>query len=203
MEKGSRGLSCRAAICGIVVLLSATAFSCSLAAEFHKVKEEEMKLDGSLCSLPKSSAFELGVAAIAFLSVAQLVGTTAAATTMCASKPNKSATARGRVTSVALLVFSWVSFALAVILLATAASMNHGQRYGRGWMDGDCYVAKNGVFGGAAALVVVTALLILGLTFATKSAAATMAAPTSCTTTSRLDAATTADAEQPGGRSKQ
>lgn len=203
MEKGSRGLSCRAAICGIVVLLSATAFSCSLAAEFHKVKEEEMKLDGSLCSLPKSSAFELGVAAIAFLSVAQLVGTTAAATTMCASKPNKSATARGRVTSVALLVFSWVSFALAVILLATAASMNHGQRYGRGWMDGDCYVAKNGVFGGAAALVVVTALLILGLTFATKSAAATMAAPTSCTTTIRLDAATTADAEQPGGRSKQ
>ena len=46
----------------------------------------------SLCSLPKSSAFELGVAAIAFLTVAQLVGTTAAATTMCAfsSKTNKS-----------------------------------------------------------------------------------------------------------------
>jgi hypothetical protein len=38
MEKWSRGLSCRAAICGIVVLLCATAFSCSLAAEFRKVK---------------------------------------------------------------------------------------------------------------------------------------------------------------------
>lgn len=31
-------MSCRGAICGIVALLSATAFSCSLAAEFRKVK---------------------------------------------------------------------------------------------------------------------------------------------------------------------
>lgn len=38
MEKGSSGPSCRAAICGIVVLLCAVAFSCSLAAEFRKVK---------------------------------------------------------------------------------------------------------------------------------------------------------------------
>ncbi|KAM0821662.1 hypothetical protein ACQ4PT_072030 [Festuca glaucescens] len=213
MEKGGgRGLPCRAAVCGIVVLLSATAFSCSLAAEFRKVKDKDMKLDGSLCSLPKSSAFELGVAAIAFLTVAQLVGTTAAATTMCAttSKPSKPAVTRGRVASVALLVLSWVCFALAVVLLATAASMNSGQRYGWGWMDGDCYVARNGVFGGAAALVVVTALLILGLAFATEPAGAgtsTTTAPASC---ARGDAACTAirvgaatDAEQPGGRSKQ
>uniref|UniRef100_A0ACD5ZDK8 Uncharacterized protein n=1 Tax=Avena sativa TaxID=4498 RepID=A0ACD5ZDK8_AVESA len=209
-EKGGGGLSCRPAICGIVVLLSATAFSCSLAAEFRKVKDKDMKLDGSLCSLPKSPAFELGVTAIAFLSVAQLVGTTAAAATMCASnsKPNKSAVTTGRAASVALLVLSWVCFALAVILLATAASMNSGQRYGWGWMDGDCYVAKNGVFGGAAALVVVTALLILGLTFATKPAAAgttttTTTAPTSCARGDaiRVDAAT--DAEESGGRSKQ
>lgn len=205
MMQKAGGVSSRAAICGIVLLLSATAFSCSLAAEFRKVKDKDMKLDGSLCSLPKSSAFELGVAAIAFLTVAQLVGTTAAATTMCAassSKINKSAATRGRIASVALLVLSWVCFALAVILLATAASMNNGQRYGRGWMDGDCYVAKTGVFGGAAALVVVTALLVVGLTVATKPTTA----PTSrargdaaCTNTIRVDA----DAEQAGGRSKQ
>lgn len=73
-----------------------------------------MKLDGSLCSLPRSSAFELGVAAIAFLSVAQLVGTTAAATTMCASssKPNKSVAIGGRVAPVALLVLSWYVYGL-------------------------------------------------------------------------------------------
>ncbi|KAF7090505.1 hypothetical protein CFC21_093251 [Triticum aestivum] len=211
MEKGGRGLSCRAAVCGIVVLLCATAFSCSLAAEFRRVKDGDMKLDGSLCSLPRSSAFELGVAAIAFLSVAQLVGTTAAATTMCASssKPGKPVATGGRVAPVALLALSWVCFALAVILLATAASMNSGQRYGRGWMDGDCYVARNGVFGGAAALVVVTALLILGLTFVTKTAAAGSSTTAcarrdaACTTTIRVDAATGASPGQPGGRSKQ
>ncbi|XP_066319293.1 protein MODIFYING WALL LIGNIN-1-like [Miscanthus floridulus] len=211
MEKGSSGLSSRAAICGIVVFLSVIAFSCSLAAEFRKVKEKDMKLDGSLCSLPKSSAFELGVAAIAFLFVAQLVGTTAAVTTVCAGKPRKSSATRGRAAFVSLLVLSWLSFAVAVILLATAASMNHGQRYGRGWMDGDCYVARSGVFGGAAGLVVVTALITLGLTFATESAAAaaagamatTPASSSSATCTrTHLDAAS-ADAEQPGGRSKQ
>lgn len=102
-----------------------------------------------------------------------------------------------------------VSFAVAVILLATAASMNHGQRYGRGWMDGDCYVARNGVFGGAAALVVVTALITLGLTFATEpsspSAATMPTAPSSshAGTSSSASTAILLDAEQPGGRSKQ
>lgn len=167
-----------------------------------------MKLDGSLCSLPSSSAFELGVAAIAFLFVAQLVGTTAAVSTACATEPKKrqSSAARGRVAFVALLTLSWLSFAVAVVLLATAASMNHGQRYGRGWLDGDCYVARSGVFGGAAALVVVTALITLGLTFATESAAGAMATtPASSPATRariRVDAAS-ADAEQPGGRSRQ
>jgi hypothetical protein len=66
-----------------------------------------MKLDGSLCSLPRSSAFELGVAAIAFLFVAQLVGTTAAVTTAYAAKAKKSDAGRGRVAFVALLVLSW------------------------------------------------------------------------------------------------
>ena len=205
-----------------------------------------MKLDGSLCSLPRSSAFELGVAAIAFLLVAQLVGTSAAVTTAYAAAPKKSAAARSRVAFVALLGLSWyvqswrrhvhirirnscdrselnrvgpalllgrrLSFAVAVILLATAASMNHGQRYGRGWMDGDCYVARNGVFGAAAALVVVTALTTIGLAFTTEptAAAAAMApapaspaaAPDACASRTHLEAAA-ADAEQPGGRSKQ
>lgn len=31
-------MSCRAAVCGIVAVLSAAAFACSLAAEFRKVK---------------------------------------------------------------------------------------------------------------------------------------------------------------------
>lgn len=71
------------------------------------VQGKDMKVDGSLCSLPRSSAFELGVAAIAFLFVAQLVGTTAAVTAAGAGKPEKSAAARGRAAFVGLLVLSW------------------------------------------------------------------------------------------------
>jgi len=44
MEKGSRGMSCRAAICGIVALLSATAFACSVTAESRKVKVRPVHL---------------------------------------------------------------------------------------------------------------------------------------------------------------
>ena len=184
------------------------------------------------------------MAAIVFLLVAQLVGTSAAVTTAYAAKPKKSAAARGRVAFIALLALSWyvklirpwrrhlhirmrnscdrselnrvgpafllgrrLSFAVAAILLATAASMNHGQRYGRGWMDGDCYVARNGVFGAAAALVVVTALTTLGLTFATEPTAAMApapapAAPDACASRTHPEGAA-ADAEQPDGRSKQ
>jgi hypothetical protein len=70
-------------------------------------QDKDVKLDGSLCSLPRSSAFELGVAAIAFLFVAQLVGTSAAVTTAYAAKPRKRAAARGRAAFVALLALSW------------------------------------------------------------------------------------------------
>ena len=81
-----------------------------------------MKLDGSLCSLPKTSAFELGVAAIAFLFVAQLVGTTAAVTSVRAAKPQKiSSAARGRLVFVALLALSWY-------VLTTVSTIMHTDR---------------------------------------------------------------------------
>lgn len=49
-----------------------------------------MKVGGSLCSLLRTSAFELGVAAIAFLFVAQLLGTIATVIVADADKPKKS-----------------------------------------------------------------------------------------------------------------
>ncbi|KAF8756783.1 hypothetical protein HU200_011050 [Digitaria exilis] len=212
MEKGSRGMSCRGAICGIVALLSATAFSCSLAAEFHKVKVRE---GHEARRQPLLAAQELRVragrvSAIAFLFVAQLVGTTASVTTAYAGgKPKKiAAAARGRIAFIALLSLSWY----AELRGSRDPAGDRGEheqraRYGRGWMDGDCYVARNGVFGGAAALVVVTALITLGLTFATEPTAAAMASTCAagsdtCSSRTYLEAAE-ADAEQPAGRSKQ
>jgi hypothetical protein len=56
MEKGGgRGLPCRAAVCGVVVLLCATAFSCSLAAEFRKVKVSHSSTRSSCCGLATDS----------------------------------------------------------------------------------------------------------------------------------------------------
>lgn len=59
-----------------------------------------MKLDGSLCSLPRSCAFGLGIAALVCLSAAQIVGTAAA---LSADKKASG----GRMFSVALLLPSW------------------------------------------------------------------------------------------------
>jgi Protein of unknown function (DUF1218) len=53
-------------------------------------------------------------------------------------------------------------YGLGMVMLGTAASMNSGQPYGRGWMDGDCYIVKNGVFGGAAVISIIAGFLILG-----------------------------------------
>ncbi|XP_072960292.1 protein MODIFYING WALL LIGNIN-1-like [Typha angustifolia] len=159
----------------MVLLLTMVAFSCSLAAEFKKLKAKDMKLDGSLCSLPRSSAFGLGMAAIICLSLAQVVGTSAAAlgSLRSTNKSNNNDNTT-RVVSIVLLVLSWVTFALAITLLATASSMNIGQYYGKGWMDGECYIVHNGVFAGAAALVIVTVVFILWFMYVTQPAVASM-----------------------------
>lgn len=61
-----------------------------------------MKLDGSLCSLPRSCAFGLGIAALVCLSTSQIIGTSMALSI------HKTATG-GRIASVALLLPSWYS----------------------------------------------------------------------------------------------
>ncbi|XP_010933010.1 protein MODIFYING WALL LIGNIN-1 [Elaeis guineensis] len=159
MEKPRFG---KLAIRIVVVFLGTVAFSCSLAAEFKKVKAKDMKLDGNLCSLPRSSAFGLGITALVCLSIAQIVGTSAVGTRLCSGERNAR---RSRTVSIIQLVSSWLSYGFAMVLLATGSSMNGGQPYGKGWMDGKCYIARNGVFGGAAILVVTTVVFILGFTF--------------------------------------
>ncbi|KAJ6799550.1 uncharacterized protein M6B38_207140 [Iris pallida] len=155
----------RPVICATLILLGLISFSCCVAAESRRVKDKDMRADGNLCSLPRRPAFGLGVIALVCLSVAQIVGTTSAATTGLRGKTNPT---RNQAVPVTLLLLSWISFALAAVLLGTASSMNNRQPYGRGWMDGKCYVVKNGVFVGAAVLAVMTVGLIIGFTFATR-----------------------------------
>lgn len=58
-----------------------------------------------------------------------------------------------------------MSFGIGMVLLGTGSSMNGGQPYGKGWMDGKCYIVRNGVFIAAAILAVATVVFILGFTF--------------------------------------
>lgn len=41
-----------------------------------------------------------------------------------------------------------------MILVSVAVSMSKVQAYGKGWLDGECYLVKDGVFIGAAILVI-------------------------------------------------
>ncbi|KAG6478636.1 protein MODIFYING WALL LIGNIN-1-like [Zingiber officinale] len=158
MERRSRGDE-KLPLCAAVVVLGVASSACCIAAEFSRVKEEDMKLDGSLCSLPRSRAFGLGVAALVCLSTAQVIGTAVALST------DKKASG-GRMISVALLLPSWAAYGLAAVLLATASSMNGEQPYGKGWMNGDCYIVHDGVYAGAAALAVLVVFLTLAVGFA-------------------------------------
>ncbi|KAG6517622.1 hypothetical protein ZIOFF_021018 [Zingiber officinale] len=148
MERRSRDDK-KLPLCISVVVLGLVSSSCCIAAEFSKVKVEDMKLDGNLCSLPRSCAFGLGIAALVCLSTSQIIGTT-----MARSIRRKAAGVYG----------------VSSVLLATASSMNGGQRYGTGWMNGDCYIVRDGVYACSAALAVFVMLLTLALGFATAAA---------------------------------
>ncbi|KAK1306366.1 hypothetical protein QJS10_CPA10g01259 [Acorus calamus] len=77
----------------------------------------------------------------------------------------------GTAMSMGLLLLSWLSFGLAIILLGASSSMNRRQPYGKGWLDGNCYIVNNGVYTRAAVLVVVTMIFILGFTRLMRTAA--------------------------------
>ncbi|KAK1285350.1 hypothetical protein QJS10_CPB20g01062 [Acorus calamus] len=157
-------------VSSIVVLLSLIAFTTCIAAEYKKNKVKDMKLDGRLCSLPESPAFGLGITACVCLSIAQIISTSFAGT-QCLTKNKLTGQARKKATPMGLLLLSWLSFGLAIILLGASSSMNRRQPYGKGWLDGNCYVVNNGVYTGAAVLVVVTMIFILGFTRLMRTAA--------------------------------
>lgn len=161
----------RRAVLLMVLFLGSLSFSCCLAAEFKKAKAKEMKLDGNLCALRQSPALGLGITALVCLSIAQMLGTSLAAARICPKHRKSGLTAAGRTNhmlAIAFLLLSWVSFGLAAILLGAGSSMNTRQRYGKGWLDGKCYVVKDGVYIGAGVLVLATTLSVLGLMHTTR-----------------------------------
>ncbi|KAJ8448349.1 hypothetical protein Cgig2_021977 [Carnegiea gigantea] len=140
--------------------LVASAFC--VVAEFKKSKEGDLKLDGKLCYLPASKAYGFGVSALICSSTAMIVGNLIVFLGLDSGERRSWCFPKKPSISTALLVLSWLSFIIAVILMGTGTSMSRRQRYGKGWLDGECYLVKDGIFSGAAMLI----LLSLGCTSA-------------------------------------
>ncbi|XP_051136924.1 protein MODIFYING WALL LIGNIN-1-like [Andrographis paniculata] len=123
-----------------------------VASEFKKSKKNDLKFDGKLCYLPGSHAFELGIAALICLSISQVIGSSF----ICGRFRSRARGRRCRVVNstvpCGLAVLSWITFAVATVLISCATSMSRSQAYGEGWLDGECYLVKDGVYIGSAVL---------------------------------------------------
>ncbi|KAL9242613.1 hypothetical protein vseg_016599 [Gypsophila vaccaria] len=145
-------------IFSLVFAISIPSFVFCILAEFKKSKVEDVKLYGKWCELPRSEAFGFGMAALICSSIAQIVGNLIILVGFCLNmRESKSFCWTKRVIIACVFTaVSWISFAISVTLLITASSMNKEQPYGKGWLNGECYIVKDGVFIGAAILVLVS-----------------------------------------------
>ncbi|XP_041029103.1 protein MODIFYING WALL LIGNIN-2-like [Juglans microcarpa x Juglans regia] len=152
-------------IFSIILSLGLVSFLSCIAAELKRTKLVDLKLNGKLCSLPGSHAFGFGIAALLCLLVAQIMGNLIICRYACSRDKRGSCKARAPGIAKILLFISWMSFGIAVILMSGAISMSRRQPYGKGWLDGECYIVKEGTYIGSAILVLVTIGSTLGSAF--------------------------------------
>ncbi|CAM8905968.1 unnamed protein product [Rhodiola kirilowii] len=173
----------QAFIFSFVLSLAFVSFVLCIVADFKRSTENDLKLDGKLCHLPESHAYRFGIAALTCLAAAQIIGNLLVLTfctntkNLCCFFPTDDDEekmehekkvpifTRKPAIAAALMVFSWLSFGIALLLISVAASMNKLQAYGEGWLDGECYLVKDGVFTGAAVLVILSISSTLGSAF--------------------------------------
>ncbi|XP_004150759.2 protein MODIFYING WALL LIGNIN-1 isoform X2 [Cucumis sativus] len=138
----------------VVAILTLASFASCMAAEFNRTKKEDLKLNAKLCFLPESEAFKLGIGGLLCLIMAQIIGTTLICHSYWPKEHRKSCSVKKPLLSIALLI-SWVSFVIAVIMVSGATSMSRRQEYAKGWVEGECYLVKDGIFVSAAVLVLI------------------------------------------------
>ncbi|CAI0456924.1 unnamed protein product [Linum tenue] len=149
-------------------------------------QKKDVKLQDAMCYLPESHAFGFGIAAIASLVIAHALTNLFICgnflSSFCSSSREKpvtpplppsasissstssssSASKKPSIPALLLLLFSWASFGLAVVLLGGATSMSATQPFGKGWLDGKCYVVKDGIYAGSGVLTLVSTAAVLG-----------------------------------------
>ncbi|KAL4324589.1 hypothetical protein GQ457_11G020270 [Hibiscus cannabinus] len=145
----------------VVTSLGLVSFAACLVAESKRSKKGDLKLDGKMCFLPtRSHVFELGVAASVCLSTAQIIGNALLCANYC-WRPNTRKPKKPALTAI-LLAFSWISFGVAAILICSATSMSRAQPYGEGWLDGDCYLVRDGVYISSGVFSLLAVFTLLG-----------------------------------------
>ncbi|XP_027359828.1 uncharacterized protein LOC113868443 [Abrus precatorius] len=147
----------------IIVSLSIglVSFALCIVSEIKRNKKEDLRWNGKLCYLPSSPAFRLGMASIVSLFLAQIIGNSILFKNYC-SEGKRNAQYKIPVVARILLLISWLSFGIAVILLIAATSMSRRQHYGEGWLNGECYLVKGGTYTGSAILIIVTVGTLIG-----------------------------------------
>ncbi|KAG5060839.1 hypothetical protein AAZX31_01G140300 [Glycine max] len=141
--------------------LGLVSFTLCIASETKRNKKGDLRWNGKLCHLPSSPAFGLGIASLVCLVLSQIVGNSILFKTYCSGGKRN---AKCEIPFVAriLLLISWLSFGIAVILLIVATSMSRRQAYGEGWLNGECYLVKGGIYVGSAILILVSVESLMG-----------------------------------------
>ncbi|XP_024031229.1 uncharacterized protein LOC21404192 [Morus notabilis] len=153
----------------VTIFLGALSVTSCIAAEFKRAKINDLRLDGRFCYMPGSHSFGFGIGALVCLCIAQIIANMLVCRNCCTREMTSSCKAKTPMISTLLLLISWISFGIAVILLGSATSMSIRQPYGKGWLNGDCYVVKDGVFFGSAILVLLTIGFMLGSAVTSKT----------------------------------
>ncbi|KAL2544463.1 hypothetical protein Fot_13696 [Forsythia ovata] len=123
----------------LIIALGLVSFSLCLAAEFKKSKKKDLRFDGKLCYLPGSPAFGFGIAALICLFAGQVIGNLFICRKFSVRDDRRSGCdnkVKMPTISSIFLIFSWISFGVAVIPISAATSMSRSQPFGEGWLDG-------------------------------------------------------------------
>ncbi|XP_037474210.1 uncharacterized protein LOC119350518 [Triticum dicoccoides] len=147
-------------VCSVVGSLGVLSAILGFSAEGTKLTVSDLYVGGGLCLYPQNPALGLGVCAVIFLVVAQIVfAVVGGCCGCCRSRAIPSET--NRIIGVVCAVFSWIMAIIAFALLVTGAAWNTtGARDPSPF--GLCYVLKDGIFAGGAVLTLVATAL--GLT---------------------------------------
>ncbi|XP_028104890.1 uncharacterized protein LOC114303911 isoform X2 [Camellia sinensis] len=94
-------------ILSIIIALGVVSFAFCIASEFKRTKRKDLKLDGKLCFLPGSHAFEYGIAALICLFVAQITGNLIICWNFCSGEKTTGCKAKSPTKAFTFLLLSW------------------------------------------------------------------------------------------------